>query len=111
MWAPLPPAPPERGWWTELPTELDYWVEGVRDGLRAERIERCRQLAHEVDMRAGGALSRDRWARSERRHDMRDAHDHHGYDSWGAGHGRACGIGGRGGEVEHRAGGRILGVW
>src|SRR5262245_7550040 len=77
-WTPLPPAKPEPGWWTLLPTETDRWVEGIRSELRAERIERLKALAHRIDMRAAGALSRDRRARSDRRrHERRYAH--HGY--------------------------------
>ena len=58
--------PPEPvGWWTELSEQrrrddLDRWIDGIADALRADRIERALQLAHEVDMRAAGALSRDR---------------------------------------------------
>jgi hypothetical protein len=74
-WAPLPPDPPAAGWWTQLETadewETRRWVEGIADGLRAERIERCRQVAHEVDMRVAGALSADRWERMQRRQDER----------------------------------------
>ena len=100
MWSPLPPAPPERGWWTELPTEFDHWVEGVRDGLRAERIERCRQLAHETDMTAGFALARDRRTRAERRYERRGVSLNEEHHPGGVGVG----------EVEHYPGGGILGV-
>jgi hypothetical protein len=74
------------GWWTEAEdrraaAELDAWVYGVADGLRAERIERLRARAHEIDMRGTGALSADRWERIQRRRTR-----HHGYqfESWGA---------------------------
>src|SRR5262245_13093737 len=67
MWAPLPPAPPPPGWWVHL--ETDRWVAGIEADLRAERIERLKALAHRVDMRAAGALARDRWARIQRRGD------------------------------------------
>ena len=77
MWAPLPPAPPPPGWWVHL--ETDRWVAGIEADLRAERIERLKALAHRVDMRAAGALSRDRWDRIWRRHDERRNVHHHGY--------------------------------
>lgn len=111
-WTPTLPAEPRSDrWWH------DRWIYQqeavVADARRAERIERCRQLAHEVDMRCAGALSADRWERIQRRrggmvHDHRMVHDqgfvreHGGYqvDSWGATP-----------EIEHSApAGRVLSV-
>jgi hypothetical protein len=102
VWAPLPADPPPPGWWTQLEEQnLDAWLEGIESDLRAERIERLRALAHRTDMKAAGALQRDRWERIQRRHDERFARPYHGYrvDSWGAGP-----------EVEHHPGGRVLRV-
>ena len=82
MWAPLPPEPPAVGWWHELETAEQYetrrWVEGIADGLRAERIERLKGLAHAVDMRAAGAIQAANWERIQRRRDLRGAVRHPG---------------------------------
>ena len=71
MWSPPVPERPAAGWWTEL--SLNRWVAGVVDEMRiverAERVERLRQRAHEVDMRLAGVLAADRWARIQRRRD------------------------------------------
>jgi hypothetical protein len=107
MWSPRPSEPPPAGWWHELETAEQYetrrWVEGIADGLRAERIERLRARIHEVDMKAAGALARDRWERINRRR-----------DGWGAQAGPPPGHGIEArwaGEVENgRPGGSILSV-
>lgn len=65
MWAPLPPEPPAPGWWTELPTELDWWVEGIAAELRGRRLERLRAKANEVEVRAATALERDQRIRRQ----------------------------------------------
>jgi hypothetical protein len=91
--------------------EVAEWAEADRAerAERAERIERLKARVHEVDMRAAGALARDRWRRIEWRHvqingrDERMTHvrPYGGYqvDSWGAKP-----------EVEHRGGGWIVDV-
>ena len=71
-WAPLPPDPPPVAWWTELAAaqeqaDLDRFVEGVANEVRAEKIERLQALVHETDMAAAGALARDRWNRIQDR--------------------------------------------
>lgn len=107
-WEPTPPDSPAPGWWAERATaaeeaERDRWIEGIADGLRAERIERLRAATHAVDMRAAGALAADRWERIQRRRDRRDLREHPGgimVNQWGAR-----------GEVEHSgAVGRVLDV-
>ena len=85
MWtSTLPDDPIVARWWRDR--ERQIRGEQIRREvtvaaeLRAERIERCRQLAHRVDMRAAGALSRDRRARIERRRDERSSRAYGGYE-------------------------------
>jgi hypothetical protein len=99
-WTPqIPGEPRSDRWWH------DVWIyqqeAAVAAGRRAERLERCRQLAHDIDMRAAGALQSAEWDRIQRRRDERGAHDYHGtlIGSWGAAP-----------EVEHRGGGWVLSV-
>jgi hypothetical protein len=100
-WTPTLPAEPRSDrWWH------DVWIYQqeavVADARRAERIERLRARAHQVDMMAARSLSADRWERIQRRRDQRDVRSHRGFqvDSWGA---RP--------EVEHSAPiGRVLSV-
>jgi hypothetical protein len=105
-WEPQPASQPPPGWWTKLETaeqwETRRWVDGIAADLWAERIERLRARVHEVDMKAAGALSRDRWDRIQRRSNQRVVRSYGGYqvESWGA---RP--------EVEHSGHwGRVLGV-
>ena len=74
-WQAQAPPPPPPGWWCQLETteqwETRRWIDGVADDLRAERIERLRARAHEIDMRCAGAQARDRWERIQRRQDER----------------------------------------
>jgi hypothetical protein len=95
-WCPPAPPPPEPGWWHELPTDLDRWVEGISAELRAERVGRLKALAREIEVRAAAALERDHREKMWR-------HSRNGwsgdFESWGA---RS--------EVEHRGGGRVLSV-
>ena len=73
----------------------------VAADLRADRIERLRALAHEVDMRAAGALANDRWEQIQRRRDPRSVRSYGGYRV------ESCGADP---EVEHSGGGWVLGV-
>jgi hypothetical protein len=100
-WTPTLPAEPRSDrWWH------DVWIyqqeAAVADARLSERLERCRQLAHDIDRRCAGAQSDARWNQIQRRHDQRFVRLYGGYrlESWGATP-----------EVEHSApAGRILDV-
>jgi hypothetical protein len=70
MWEPQPASSPPPGWWTELETATRREAAAAAE-LRAVRIEALRARAHEVDMKAAGALSADRWQRIQRRRSQR----------------------------------------
>lgn len=106
-WSPPTPAQPPAGWWTELPTDTDRWVEGIADGLRAERIERLQGLCHEVYMRAAGALSADRWERMQRRRDGDPRDVAAGLRQWQDAHPQDDPVGR---ELCYHGGGPVLGV-